>query len=246
MPDYIERAARVLALTGDYDGCFERLDAWESATPEQRECGEVEEPMLTDADDAEWWRKRARTLAAAGLLAPAGAAWHTDPPDADVDLLRRAAASERTAERHWPADMLAQAADTIERLRTDLAANPDADVAERIAQAWDEGYQAHEDEYWCGDGENPYRATPPVAATGIDLIEHHLNIWRRYHKGLSLESSKEDWLDLLEEDPNMIEDRNWGDAKGAPLTEVARFKAWLTTAPVDDEQAATGEGDDRG
>ena len=82
-------------------------------------------------------------------------------PDADVDLLRRAAASERAAERHWPADMLAQAADTIERLRTDLAANPDADVAERIAEAWDEGYQAHEDEYWCGDGENPYRATLP-------------------------------------------------------------------------------------
>lgn len=80
MPDFIERAARVLALTGDYDGCFERLDTWESATPEQRECGEVEEPMLTDAEDAEWWRKRARALAAAGLLTPAGAAWHTDPP----------------------------------------------------------------------------------------------------------------------------------------------------------------------
>ena len=34
-------------------------------------------------------------------------------------------------------------------------------MAERIARAWDEGYQAHEDEYWCGDGKNPYRATPP-------------------------------------------------------------------------------------
>ena len=40
-------------------------------------------------------------------------------------------------------------------------ASHDADVAERIAQAWDEGYQAHEDEYWCSDGKNPYRATPP-------------------------------------------------------------------------------------
>lgn len=74
------------------------------------------------------------TLAAAGLLIPSDGFASTKPSDADVDLLRRAAASERTAERHWPADMLAQAADTIERLRTDLAANPDADVAERIAR----------------------------------------------------------------------------------------------------------------
>ena len=37
--------------------------------------------------------------------------------DSDTDLLRRAAASERAAERHWPADPLVQAADTIDRLR---------------------------------------------------------------------------------------------------------------------------------
>ena len=42
-----------------------------------------------------------------------------------------------------------------------LNARPDADAAERIAQAWDEGYRAHEDEYWCGTGKHPYRATPP-------------------------------------------------------------------------------------
>ena len=90
-------------------------------------------------------------------------------PDADVALMRRAAASERAAERHWPADMLAQAADTIERLRTDLAANPDADVAERIADAWDDGFAAcyRYERGMLIDPANPYRshATPPAAAT---------------------------------------------------------------------------------
>ena len=54
-----ETVARALALVGDYDGCFERLDAWAAASAEARECGDVEEPMSTDAEDAEWWLKRA-------------------------------------------------------------------------------------------------------------------------------------------------------------------------------------------
>ena len=82
-------------------------------------------------------------LATAGLLTPSDTFASTKPSDADVALMRRAAASERAAERHWPADMLAQAADTIERLRTDLAANPDADVAERIVRALEEAAEKH-------------------------------------------------------------------------------------------------------
>ena len=54
-----EAVARALALVGDYDGCFERLDAWAAASSEARECGDVEEPMSTDGEDAEWWLKRA-------------------------------------------------------------------------------------------------------------------------------------------------------------------------------------------
>ena len=54
-----EDVARALALVGDYDGCFERRDAWAAASAEARECGDVEEPMSTDAEDAEWWLKRA-------------------------------------------------------------------------------------------------------------------------------------------------------------------------------------------
>ena len=54
-----EEVARALALVGDYDGCFERLDAWAAASAEARECGDVEEPVSTDAEDAEWWLKRA-------------------------------------------------------------------------------------------------------------------------------------------------------------------------------------------
>ena len=49
-----EEVARALALVGDYDGCFERLDAWAAASSEARECGDVEEPMSTDGEDAEW------------------------------------------------------------------------------------------------------------------------------------------------------------------------------------------------
>ena len=46
-----ERIARALALTDDYDGCFERLDGTDP-----------EGPLSTDEEDAEWWRKRAAAV----------------------------------------------------------------------------------------------------------------------------------------------------------------------------------------
>ena len=185
-----------------------------------------------------------------GAATPAGATWHTDPPPGWSTFGAHAFMDEVPALEFWGEEYGGDGLPIWER----PVPAPDADVAERIAQeieadlVWDDLGRLNS----FGLGQEyavrlirqiaaritHSHATPPVAEW-IDLIEHHLNIWRRYHKGLSLESSKEDWLELLEEDPNMIEDRNWGDAKGAPLTEVARFKAWLTTAPVDDEQAAT-------
>ena len=104
-------------------------------------------------------------------LTPSDTFASTKSSDADVALMRRAAASERAAERHWPADMLAQAADTIERLRTDLAANPDADVAERIVRALEEAAEKHPNPIVrlnLSDAADIARshATPPVAATG--------------------------------------------------------------------------------
>lgn len=102
-----------------------------STTPEDSDVIERVTEMLCDLAELGYYRSKeiAEALAAAGLLTPSDTFASTKPSDADVALMRRAAASERAAERHWPADMLAQAADTIERLRTDLAANPDADVA---------------------------------------------------------------------------------------------------------------------
>lgn len=56
--------ARVLALTDDYDGCFERMDAWSAATDEQQLLGLVEEPLSTDPEDCEFWLTRARAVLA--------------------------------------------------------------------------------------------------------------------------------------------------------------------------------------
>ena len=114
----IERAARLLHAL-QWMGDQEDADAAWDRYP------------ITSATRSDYLRT-AEALATAGLLTPSDTFASAKPSDADVALMRRAAASERTAERHWPADMLAQAADTIERLRADLT-SPDADVAGRIA-----------------------------------------------------------------------------------------------------------------
>ena len=107
-------------------------------------------------------------LAALRLLTPAGAAWHTDPPPGWSTFGAHAFMDEAPALEFWGEEYGGDGLPIWER----PVPARDADVAERIAQAWDEGYQAHEDEYWCGDGKNPYRATPPVAATPVGLCEH--------------------------------------------------------------------------
>jgi uncharacterized short protein YbdD (DUF466 family) len=49
----IEKAAKAMAILDDYDGCFERLAGTDP-----------EEPLSTDEEDAEFWRKRARAALA--------------------------------------------------------------------------------------------------------------------------------------------------------------------------------------
>lgn len=134
MSEQIEQAARAMA------------DDW---NPDR-------DPILTAM-----FRDYANTLAAAGLLTPAGATWHTDPPPGWSTFGAHAFMDEVPALEFWGEEYGGDGLPIWER----PVPAPDADVAERIARAWDEGYQAHEDEYWCGDGKNPYRATPPVAAT---------------------------------------------------------------------------------
>lgn len=67
--DPVEAGARAAAIHDQYDGCFERLDAWEAASPEDRELGHVEEPLSDDLEQATWWRER---IAAAFLAALPG------------------------------------------------------------------------------------------------------------------------------------------------------------------------------
>lgn len=102
--DAIERAARALALVDDYDGCFERIDEWERTPVEDQ--WEIEEPGSDDYESAEDWRKKARTLAAAGLLAsPVREPGIEIPTTLTADL--RAAADEALQNRlswasmHW-------------------------------------------------------------------------------------------------------------------------------------------------
>lgn len=63
----VEAGARAAAIHEEYDGCFERLDAWAASTPEEREMGRVEEPMSTDLESATWWRERMAAALAVAL-----------------------------------------------------------------------------------------------------------------------------------------------------------------------------------
>lgn len=53
----VEKAARVMALVDDRDGCFERIDEWERTPEDERRDDDY---PGSDYEDAEWWRKRAR------------------------------------------------------------------------------------------------------------------------------------------------------------------------------------------
>jgi hypothetical protein len=94
----VEAAARAAAIHEDYDGCFERLDAWEAASVEERELGLVEEPMSTDVEDADLWRARMRSALpaayphmVAGVVEPLPEIRFKGPDDTDASMFRRMA-----------------------------------------------------------------------------------------------------------------------------------------------------------
>lgn len=63
-----EELAAVLAMTGDYDGCFERVAEWEALEQWERDADPENEPH-SDREDCEWWLKRADALLASLALA---------------------------------------------------------------------------------------------------------------------------------------------------------------------------------
>ena len=79
---------------------------------------------------------------------------------------------------------------------------------------------------------DPAPAEPAVGGLyRMGAIEASLAIWREFHEplGITLAESKSDWLELLNEDPEMVLDRNWGDLAGrVRAEEIVEFRAWLT------------------
>ena len=56
-----EQIARVIALTDDYDGCFERIDDWEALEQWERDAHPDEEP-ISEREDAKFWLRRAESV----------------------------------------------------------------------------------------------------------------------------------------------------------------------------------------
>ncbi|TCN51827.1 hypothetical protein EV641_109218 [Rhodococcus sp. SMB37] len=58
-----DELARTLAICDDYDGCFERVDEWETTPAEDRSDDEY---PASDYEDCQWWLRRADAVLAAG------------------------------------------------------------------------------------------------------------------------------------------------------------------------------------
>lgn len=62
------------------------------------------------------------------------------------------------------------------------------------------------------------------------IVEEHRSIWSEFHApvGISLAESKADWLELLDTDPEMQFQGNWGDlARMCKPYEIREFREWL-------------------
>ncbi|MGW9020674.1 hypothetical protein ACWGOE_04220 [Leucobacter chromiiresistens] len=94
--EQIEAAARAMAMVEEYDGCFERISAWENSTQAERDCGEVEDVSSADYEDAEWWRKRARAALSASASADLADERH-DAEDREAESEDHAATATATA-----------------------------------------------------------------------------------------------------------------------------------------------------
>ena len=69
-----------------------------------------------------------------------------------------------------------------------------------------------------------------MSTNTVTLIDEHLAIWREFHEpsGITLAESKRDWLDLLNDDPQMLVSTNWGECANAhDAQEIAAFREWL-------------------
>src|SRR5690242_14055233 len=60
----ILRAAEAAAMTDDYDGCFERVRAWEATEQWEKDAYPMEYPF-NDYEDCAVWLKRTRSIVAA-------------------------------------------------------------------------------------------------------------------------------------------------------------------------------------
>lgn len=101
--ELVEEAAKAMAILDDYDGCFERLAGTDP-----------EEPLSTDEEDAEFWRKRARVALAVFEKAHAP----TGDERAFANALRADASRQRFAMRGRETDTSARldrAANLIDR-----------------------------------------------------------------------------------------------------------------------------------
>lgn len=58
-----EQIARTLAMTDDYDGCFERIDEWEALEQWERDAQPQEAPS-SELEDADFWMRRADAVLA--------------------------------------------------------------------------------------------------------------------------------------------------------------------------------------
>lgn len=64
----VEVAARAAAMHEDYDGCFERVDAWAALSEEEKSYTEQGNVVAdSDYEDCEWWRARERAALTAAL-----------------------------------------------------------------------------------------------------------------------------------------------------------------------------------
>lgn len=63
-----------------------------------------------------------------------------------------------------------------------------------------------------------------------EVIEEYRNIWAEFHNpfGITLRESKNDWLELLADDPTMQLEMNWGDlARKVSPESIFEFKKWM-------------------
>ena len=194
-----ERRTLAAALTADQGGQWTREiqgALWAAIRDELRR----EYPSSTDYD-----HRKLDIAASASVDAVIETldAHHPRPDGtADTDVMRRAARSERTAERHFPADQLAQGADTIDSLRAQLdrmererdAARAEVsriarEMARRVAAQRSDYRDAASQHHWLTLQRDEARRERDAAVERAEQAEREISTWRT-----STESAHSDFL----------------------------------------------------